>query len=298
MRTWMIGLGVGFGAALAVWTSRKQNSGVYRQSNGEEWAVITGASAGIGAAFARHLAADGYRLLLIARRRERLEHVANELSRRHGVEVEMLQADLTQENDIERAVQVIGELNPLALLVNNAGFGTSGAFVDNTATSQAQMVRLHAEAPIRLTRAALPGMIARRHGAIINVASTAAFYALAGNATYCASKRFLITFSEVLGVELSKQRVAVQALCPGFTRTEFHTSEMFRASGKQLPDIPDFLWMSGEDVVACSLRELGRSTICIPGRLNKLIARLPAVLPSAVIAKAGGKLAGGDNFGM
>lgn len=276
----------------AVWAARqwraRSSVGAYRPGDGARWAVVTGASAGIGAAFARRLAADGYRLLLIARRREQLEQLAAELSRRHGAHVETLPADLTHEADIERAVQAVGELNPVALLVNNAGFGTVGAFASVSAASQADMIRLHNETPARLTHAALPAMLARKQGAIINVASTAAFYTLPGNATYCATKRFLVTFSEALGIELAGSGVTVQALCPGFTRTEFHASEHFQAGGRGLPHTPAFLWMTPEEVVSCSLRALGREVVCIPGAVNRLIASLPAFVPPEVIGRAAG----------
>jgi short-subunit dehydrogenase len=265
---------------------RSHATGTYRPGNGATWAAITGASSGIGAAFARRLAADRYHLLLIARRRERLEQLAAELSRQHGVQVETLPADLARGTDIARVTQRIGELDRLTLLVNNAGFGTVGRFAEVSASSQTDMIRLHTEAPARLTRAALPAMLARRHGAIINVASTAAFFALPGNATYCATKRFLVTFSEALGIELAGRGVSTQALCPGFTRTEFHTTEPFQASGKRPPQTPAFLWMTPEEVVACSLRALGREVVCIPGAVNKLIARLPAFIPPDAIGRA------------
>lgn len=286
MRSWATGVGVG----AVVWASlalrRSRAEGTYRPAAGETWAAITGASSGIGAAFARRLAADRYHLLLIARRRERLEQIAAELSRQHSVQIETLPADLACDTDIARAAQRIGELDRLALLVNNAGFGTVGAFAGMTATIQTDMIRLHAEAPARLTRAALPAMLARRQGAIINVASTAAFFALPGNAAYCATKRFLVTFSEALSVEVAGQGVAIQALCPGFTRTEFHATEQFSSSGKRLPQTPAFLWMTPEEVVTCSLRALGRKVICIPGAVNRLIARLPAFIPSGMIGRA------------
>lgn len=280
------------GGLIAVWAARqwraRSSGGAYRPGDGARQAVVTGASAGIGAAFARRLAADGYRLLLIARRRERLEQLAAELSRRHGAHVETLPADLTREADIERAAQAIGELDHVALLVNNAGFGAVGAFAELSAASQIEMIRLHNEAPARLTHAALPAMLARKQGAIINVASTAAFYALPGNATYCATKRFLVTFSEALDAELAGTGVTAQALCPGFTRTDFHASEHFQAGSRRLPHIPAFLWMTPEEVVDCSLRGLGRDVVCIPGAVNRLIASLPAFIPPGVIGRAAG----------
>ncbi len=280
----MIGAGALVGAAL--WLRHNCTDGTYRPGNGALWAAITGASSGIGEAFARRLAADGYHLLLIARRRERLERLADDLSRQHGVQVEALPADLARDTDIARVAQRLAELDHLTLLVNNAGFGTVGTFAEVSATSQTDMICLHTEAPARLTHSVLPGMIARKQGAIINVSSTAAFFALPGNATYCATKRFLVTFSETLSIELAGRGVTVQALCPGFTRTDFHTTEYFRTGGKRLPQTPAFLWMTSEAVVACSLRALGREVVCIPGAVNKLIAKTPAFIPPGVIGSA------------
>lgn len=286
MRKWAIGIGVVVGAGL--WLRRSRPAGTYRPGNGTARAAITGASSGIGAAFARRLAADGYHLLLIARRRERLEQLAAKLSQQHSVQIEILPANLARDTDIALAAQRIGEHDCLTVLVNNAGFGTVGAFADISATSQTDMIRLHTEAPVRLTHAALPAMLARNQGAIINVSSTAAFFALPGNAAYCATKRFLVTFSEALSIELAGQGVTIQALCPGFTRTEFHTTEHFQRSNKQPPQTPAFLWMTPEEVVTCSLRGLGREVICIPGAVNKLIARLPAFVPPDVVGRAMG----------
>ncbi len=281
---WAIGAGALVGAAL--WVHHSRAGGTYRPGDGALWAAITGASSGIGEAFARRLAADRYHLLLIARRREQLERLADDLSRRHGVQVEVLPANLAHDTDIARVAQRLGELDRLTLLVNNAGFGTVGTFTAVSEHSQTDMIRLHTEAPARLTHSALPGMIARKQGAIINVSSTAAFFALPGNATYCATKRFLVTFSETLSIELAGRGVTVQALCPGFTRTGFHASENFRTGGKHLPQTPAFLWMTSEAVVSCSLRALGRGVVCIPGAINQLIAKTPALIPPEVIGRA------------
>ena len=286
MRKWAIGIAAVIGAGL--WLRRSRAAGTYRPGDGARWATITGASSGIGAAFARRLAADRYHLLLIARRRERLEQLAAELSRGHGIRVEILPANLASDADIALAAQRIRACDRLTILVNTAGFGTVGAFASVSATSQTDMIRLHTEAPARLTRAALPAMLARKQGAIINVSSTAAFFALPGNAIYCATKRFLVTFSEALGAELAGQGVTVQALCPGFTRTEFHMTEHFQSGGKRLPQTPAFLWMTPEEVVTCSLRALGREVICIPSAVNKLIARLSAFVPPDVVGRAMG----------
>ena len=236
-------------------------------------ALITGASSGIGAAFARQFAAQGYDLILVARRRERLAALAAEMQQRHAISAEILPADLANPADVERVQRRIAEVNTLDTLINNAGFGTSGPFVEVGLAKQVEMIHVHVTASVRLCHAALPGMIARRRGAIINVSSVAAFWPLPGNATYAATKAYLITFSEALRTELLGTGVKVQALCPGFTYTEFHDKPRFE--GFERSAIPAMMWMSAEDVVAASLKALRRDqVICVPGFKNRLIVAL------------------------
>jgi short-subunit dehydrogenase len=190
-------------------------------------ALITGASSGIGATFARQLAGKGYDLVLVARRRERLASVANELQKTHSVSVETLVADLANLSDIEKVEKRIRKLENLSTLINNAGFGVSGNFAETDPAKQIDMINVHIVASVRLCRAALPGMIARHHGAIINIASTAAFVPIPGHIMYNATKAYLVFFSEALQAELTATGVHVQALCPGFTHTEFHDTSEF-----------------------------------------------------------------------
>jgi short-subunit dehydrogenase len=237
-------------------------------------ALITGASSGMGAEFARQLAARGYDLVLVARRQERLAALGAELQQRHSTSAEVMPADLSKMADIERVAARIVEGGPLNLLVNNAGFGTGGLFARAEIGRQLDMIAVHITAPVRLTRAALPGMIARRRGAVVNVASIVAFMpALRANVSYTASKTYLVRFSEALQVELASTGVRVQALCPGLTHTEFHSGPEFaNFEGARLPE---FLWSSAHDVVACSLRALERGrVVVIPGWQNRLLAAL------------------------
>ena len=178
-------------------------------------ALITGASSGIGAAFARKLAVAGYDLALVARRGDRLEALAAELETAYGIRAETLVADLTDEGDVERVAGAIAAISNLELLVNNAGMGAEGRFYQAEIGPQLDMIRLHVLASVRLTRAALPGMVERGRGGIINVASVAGFMALPENVNYCATKGYLITFSKALQLELIGTGVRVQALCPG-----------------------------------------------------------------------------------
>jgi short-subunit dehydrogenase len=236
-------------------------------------ALITGASSGIGAAFARALAARSYDLVLVARREERLAALAVELQGRHAIDAEVLVADLSQPADVERVAQRVAGLETLELLINNAGFGTIGRFFKVDLAKHLDMIHVHVIASVRLCRAALPGMVARGRGAIVNVASVAAFSPLVGNATYSATKRFLVTFSQSLQMELAGTGIKVQALCPGFTHSGFHDTpeyERFKRSS-----IPGFMWMSAEDVVAGSLKALERKRVVyIPGFKNRLLVTL------------------------
>jgi hypothetical protein len=237
-------------------------------------ALITGASSGMGAEFGRQLAAKGYDLILVARRQERLAGLAAELQERHPASAQVVPADLSKLADIERVAASIAERGPLDLLVNNAGFGTGGLFAEADISRQLNMITVHITASVRLTRAALPAMIARRRGAIVNVASAVAFLpALHANVTYTASKTYLVRFSEALQVELAGSGVRVQALCPGLTHTEFHSGPEFAMF--EAARLPGFMWMSAREVVADSLRALERGrVVVVPGFQNQLTAAL------------------------
>ena len=234
-------------------------------------ALITGASSGLGDVFARQLATQGYDLVLVARREERLAELAAELKQLHPISVEIMAADLSRPADIERVASHVAGSDSLEILINNAGFGTTGRFAEVDLAKSVDMVQVHVMASMRLCRAALPGMLARRRGALINVASVAAFTPMPGNANYAATKAYLLTFSKTLHAEVMGTGVRVQALCPGFTYTGFHdTSEFEKFKRSQIPAI---LWMSAEDVVAASLRALKRDqAICIPGLKYQLLA--------------------------
>lgn len=240
---------------------------------GHPVALITGASSGIGAEFARQLAARGYDLILHGRRTERLAGLATELAATHGIAAEPLTADLAADAGIAVVEAHIASLPRLELLVNNAGFGIGGAFAGADVSGQADMLNVHMMAPMRLSRAALSGMIARRSGGIINVASVAAFMALPDDVNYCATKAYLVNFSQGLAGEVRQHGVRVQALCPGFTVTEFH--DHADRVGFDRSAFPRFLWGAAPAVVAASLRGLERGqVICVPGFLNQIIATL------------------------
>jgi short-subunit dehydrogenase len=235
-------------------------------------ALITGASSGIGEEFARQLARRGYQLILVARRQDRLLALASELDEKCNVTVQVLPLDLATEEGTMRAEECIRTTPDLELLVNNAGFGFSGYFGKINISQHLKMIQVHVSASVRLTHAAIPGLISKNRGGIINVASVAAFVPW-GNVTYNATKAYLVAFSEALNVEMRRKNVRVQALCPGFTETEFHDSpELSRI--RNFP-LPKSLWLSSEFVVAESLKALDRGkVICIPGFLYWVIAGL------------------------
>ena len=241
-------------------------------------AAITGASSGLGAEYARKLAA-AHDLLLIARRRDRLEQLAAELSRNGNSHVEVLQADLTEDADLDRVARRIGAEERLALLVNNAGFGTKGRFWEAPLETQEKMHRLHVMATVRLTHAALGNMVPRDYGAVINVASISAFARTPGTASYAATKSWMTAFTEGLYLDLRsiQSNVVVQALCPGLTYSEFHDTMRTRRERVAPPSF----WMSAEQVVQASLDGLGkRQLIVVPGWRYRLITTLFSKLPT------------------
>lgn len=230
-------------------------------------ACVTGASAGLGREFAVQLAARGFDLILVARNAERLGALADELSRLHGISATAHVADLSRDEPIHALADRLRREQRLMVLVNNAGFGTKGKLATRPVGEQAAMLQLHVMAPMLLTRAVLPGMIERRAGIIINVASVASFTASMGNVNYCATKAYQRVFTEGLALELAGTGVKVQALCPGFTHTEFH----HRAQIDKTKGIPSWAWLTADRVVRESLEEaFGRGrTVVIPGRRYK-----------------------------
>ena len=244
---------------------------------GRPLAVITGASAGLGELFARRLASS-HNLMLIARRRERLEALATELTLEHGCAVDILEADLAESQQLQRVCQAVAARSDLAILINNAGFGLRGPVWRADIEQLNRMQLLHINALMCLTHAALGPMRQRNAGGIINVASVAGMVARAGSAAYGASKSWVIAFTQSLYLDLRRDRsaVVVQALCPGFTYTDFHATMGMDRSQIAAPSY----WLPAATVVDASLRGLaGRQLMVVPGWRYKLIAALVPRIP-------------------
>lgn len=250
--------------------------------------LVTGASSGIGMAFARRLAARGDDLVVVARSEGRLKELADELQSGSGRDVEVLLADLTLADDVGRVEQRLqSDERPVELLVNNAGFGTAGTFVELPVGREDEEIRLNVLALMRLTHDALPGMLRRGHGGVINVSSVGGFQAGPNNATYSATKAFVTSFSEAVHEELRGTGVNVLALCPGFTRTEFHQRGSFDTE-----HLPKLAWQTPEAVVdeALAAIEKGKA-LCVPGLVNKLSASMVHVAPRGVVRRVSAKVA-------
>jgi len=248
-------------------------------------ALVTGASSGIGAAFARGLRARGRRLVLVARRGDRLRRLADELG--GPAEVAIVPLDLSAPGAGERLERELGARGlAVDVLVNNAGVGHTGAFHEEPWERVLGMVDLNVRAVVDLTRRFLPGMVERGRGQVVNVVSTSAFQPVPYLAVYAASKAFLLSFTEALASELRGSGVTVQALCPGLTGTEFQQvagtdKVLFNRTGAMTP----------EAVAACSLAALERESLrVVPGWQNRLVLRLQRLLPSTLIRRVAGQL--------
>jgi len=247
-------------------------------------ALVTGASMGIGEAFAAALAARGYDLALAARSADALDGLAERLRTAHGSAIEVVPVDLSDVANVEPLIaRTEARFGRIDLLVNNAGFGAHGRFATLEAARQLEMIRLNVESVVALTHRVLPGMIARRSGGIINVASTAAFQPVPYMAVYGATKAFVLSFSEALHEEYRSQGVTVLALCPGQTATNF-----FKVSGE---DGRVGTARTSQEVVETGLRALAqRRSYAIDGTQNRVLAFSPRLFPRELIARISAQL--------
>jgi len=240
-------------------------------------ALITGATAGIGNAFVRRLARDRYDLVLVSRDAERLEKLAAELRNAYGIEVDVLPADLVSDEGCRTVEERLADsTRPVDVLVNNAGFGVNSRFVTGDIDDEDRMLRVLVRAVLRLTRAALPGMLERRHGTVINVSSVAGFVP---QGTYSAAKAWVTTFSQGVAGDVAASGVQVLALCPGFTHTEFHDR-----AGLDMGRTPGWLWLQADDVVDAAFTALHRGqVVCVPGRQYQAIVALARHMPVRLV---------------
>jgi len=243
-------------------------------------ALVTGASAGIGAAFARILASHGYDVALTARRAERLEALSEEIRLRHGVETLTLPADLADPAAPAKLLaDVAAQGRSVDALVNNAGYGLPGSFATTRWEDQARFLQVMVTAPCELAHRVLPGMVERRFGRIVNVASLAGLVPpSAGHTLYGAAKAFLVRFSQSLHLEGAPTGVHVSALCPGFTYSEFHDVTGTRAQISA--STPPWLWLGADEVAAAGYEAVeANRPVCVPGAPNKAIAAVAKILP-------------------
>ena len=243
-------------------------------------ALVTGASAGLGEVFATKLAKKGYDLVITARRKDRLEALAESLAS-SGAATEVIEADLATDADVDLLVPTAGEVD---LLVNNAGFGTVGDFAELPIERELNELNVNVRALMRLSHAALRSMTQRGCGAIINVASTAAFQPIPHNATYSATKAFVLHFSEALHEEAKRRGVTVTCLCPGPVKTEFQ-----EVAGVNESTVPAIMWTSAEDVVDSALSAMAvRRAYVVPGAMNVMTAMGGRLVPRFLTRKVAG----------
>lgn len=243
------------------------------------WALVTGATAGIGESFTRLLAENNYNIVLVARDLPRLQERARELEAKFAVETHIIQADLSTDAGCLSVEQYIAN-NQIDVLINNAGFGINKAFTMSALDAEQQLLDVLVRTPMRLMHVALPAMKQRNRGVIINVSSVASFIA---GGTYSASKSYLTVLSESLHTELAGTNVKISALCPGFTRTEFHQRGRMSMKG-----LPGFMWLKSDDLVAKAWSDaLKGEAISIPGWQYQVLIFIIQRLPRSIVRKVG-----------
>ena len=244
-----------------------------------KWALVTGATAGIGESFTRMLASKGFNIVLVARDEARLHERAAALREKDGVQSFVLPADLATDLGCASVEEYLKEFE-VEVLINNAGFGINKAFTASALDAEQDLLDVLVRTPMRLMHVVLPQMKARDSGTIINVSSIAGFIA---GGTYSASKSYLTVLSESLHTELRSTQVKVNALCPGFTRTEFHERGRMKMKG-----LPEFMWLDSDQLVARSWSDAqGGKAVSIPGWQYKLLVGLISILPRAMVRSIG-----------
>ena len=244
-------------------------------------ALVTGATAGIGAAYAKGLANEGFDLILVARDKKRLADAGKSLSKEFGIKTEILVADLTKSSQLAKVEKrLASKVKPVEVLINNAGFGINKSFLESNRDTEQELLDVLVTAPMRLTHAVLPVMKERNSGTVVNVSSVASWIA---GGTYSAAKSYLTVFTESLHTELRGTKVNISALCPGFTRTEFHQRGRMKMSG-----LPNFMWLSADKVVSQSWKaaKAGKA-ICVPGWQYLILSSISRFGPRPMVRRIG-----------
>jgi len=245
----------------------------------KKWALVTGATAGIGESFTRLLASEGFNIVLVARDEARLHERAQGLKDRYGADSVVIVADLATESGCAKVEEFISN-NEIEVLINNAGFGINKAFTMSDLAKEEEVLKVLVRTPMRLMHVALPAMKARNSGVVINVSSVAGF--IAGGA-YSAAKSYLTVLSESLHTELSATNIKVSSLCPGFTRTEFHQRGRMKMAG-----LPEFMWLNSDVLVAKAWKDaLAGKAVSIPGWQYKLLVGIISVVPRSIVRRLG-----------
>lgn len=252
-------------------------------------AVITGATSGIGKEFANALAIRGYDLIITGRREKKLSEVAKDIELNTGVSVKSYIVDLTKETEFSKFIMEVQEKDSIEYLINNAGYGAEYAFTEGNYESQLDMLKVHVMATMNLCHSIIKQMKKNKKGYIINVSSMAGFNTFPSSAMYCSTKAFLISFSQCLAMEVKKQNINVQALCPGFTRTDFHSR--LEMDDKMLKNKGLVRWMSTKQVVDISLKNIQKNlkVIVIPGFSNKVLYFISKFVPRSLYYKVASK---------
>lgn len=244
-----------------------------------KWALVTGATAGIGESFTRLLASKGFNIALVARDEARLHERAAALREKYGVQTFVLPADLATAQGCAAVEDYLQEFD-IEVLINNAGFGINKAFTISDLKAEQDLLDVLVRTPMRLMHVILPKMKARNSGTIINVSSVASFIA---GGTYSASKSYLTVLSESLHTEVRDTKVKISALCPGFTRTEFHQRGRMKMKG-----LPDFMWLDSDQLVAASWSDAqSGKAVSIPGWQYKILIALISLAPRSAVRKIG-----------
>ena len=244
-----------------------------------QWALVTGATAGIGESFTRLLASKGYNIALVARDEVRLHERAGGLREKYGIQTFVLAADLATKSGVKSVEKYIQSYE-IEVLINNAGFGINKAFTASDLGDEQDLLNVLVRAPMRLMHVILPGMKERKSGTIINVSSVAGFIA---GGTYSAAKSYLTVLSESLNTELKGTGVIVSALCPGFTRTEFHQRGRMKMKG-----LPSFMWLNADKLVAQSWKDAqAHQPVSVPGWQYKLLVAIISIAPRSFVRQIG-----------